>query len=178
MSDKFKKVETAAHVALIVLAVLLSAALYKRFFSARTHDRLNRSQVKAGTHLSSLGVEWAESRRTILLALSTSCHYCTDSAPFYRQLAQECADREDLKLVAAFPQPTSDARRYLSGIGVVVDDVIHVSPDDLGISGTPTLILVDGNGTAQRVWKGKLPSDKEFEVLNEVRREIAAPLSQ
>lgn len=74
-------------------------------------------------------------------------------------------------MVAFFPQPVGEAQKYLSDLGVVVDEVNQVRLDALGVSGTPTLILVDGAGTVRKVWTGKLPPDKESEMLSELRRE-------
>ncbi len=106
-----------------------------------------------------------------MLVLSTGCHYCTESAPFYQQTALERGKRADVRSVALFSQPVGNARKYVSGLGVVVDEVNQITPDVLGVKGTPTLILVDITGSVQKIWPGKLPSDKELEVLNELRSE-------
>ena len=55
-------------------------------------------------------------------------------------------DHGDTRLVAVFPQENGEGERYLSDLGVKVDEVEQASFGDLGISGTPTLILVDGGG--------------------------------
>lgn len=44
------------------------------------------------------------------------------------------------------------------------------SPAVLGIRGTPTLILVDATGNVRKVWIGKLPTEKESDVLDELLR--------
>jgi hypothetical protein len=36
----------------------------------------------------------------------------------------------------------------------------------VGVSGTPTLLLIDGGGAIKESWVGKLPPDKETEVLS------------
>lgn len=167
----FKKIEVVAHIAIIVVAILVSVVLVKNFLLPRTGGPDTGSQVGAGTRLLVPGVDWAKNRRTLMVVLSTNCRFCTASAPLYQQIALERAKREDVRMIAVFPQPIGDAQKYLNDLGVVVDEVKQVTPDVVGARGTPTLILVDGTGTVQKVWIGKLPPDKESEVLNELRRE-------
>lgn len=124
----------------------------------------------AGTRLSLPGIDWTRTGLTILLVLSKDCRYCTESAPFYQRLALEKAKHANIKLIAVFPQTVEVGRNYLTDLGVAVDDVKKVTPTDLAVRGTPTLILVDGTGTVQKVWPGKLPPDQESEVLSELRR--------
>jgi thioredoxin-related protein len=166
-----KKIELVAHIAIIVVAILVSVVLVKRFLLPRTHEPAAPSQIKIGTRLSLPGVEWAHSGRTVILVLSKDCRFCTASASLYQQIATERTALKNVRMVAFFPQPVGDARKYLNDLGVVVDDVKQVRLDALGVSGTPTLIFVDGTGTVQRVWTGKLPPDKASEVLSELRRE-------
>src|SRR5262245_8949746 len=166
-----KKIELVAHIAIIVVAILVSVVLVKRFLMPRAHEPASRSQVKIGTQLSLPGEDWAKSERTMILVLSKDCRFCTASASLYQQIATERTNVKKVRIVAFLPQPVGDARKYLSDIGVVVDEVNQVRLDALGVSGTPTLILVNGTGTVQKVWTGKLPPDKESEVLLELRRE-------
>ncbi len=66
------------------------------------------------------------------------------------------------------PQPVTEAEAYLKGEGVTVDEIRQSPLSDVEVSGTPTLVLVDSRGVVRSVWVGKLPSDKEKEVLNKV----------
>jgi thioredoxin-related protein len=167
----FKKVEFLAHIAVIVIAVLLGVVLVKRFLLTHTNKNTARPEITVGTRLSLPGIDWTKSGLTMLLVLSKDCRYCTESAAFYQRLALEKAKHANTRLIAVFPQAVEVGQNYLTDIGVAVDDVKKVTPTDLGVRGTPTLILVDGTGTVQKVWPGKLPPDKESEVLNELRRE-------
>jgi hypothetical protein len=38
-------------------------------------------------------------------------------------------------------------------------------PSSLGVQGTPTLLLVNKEGVITSSWRGKLPSEKELEVM-------------
>jgi thioredoxin-related protein len=102
------------------------------------------------------------------MVLSTTCRYCTASIPFYQKLAQQRSERAGLKLVAVMPQGIQESREYLSKHGIPVDEVRQAALDEVNVSGTPTLIEVDRSGTVVRSWVGKLPPEKESEVINSV----------
>jgi hypothetical protein len=113
-------------------------------------------------------VEWAKNSHTLLLVLQKGCHFCTESAPFYQQLIKQTSARNDLKLVALLPQPVAEGKQYLEEIGVDIADVRQVSPSQINVGGTPTLILVNNEGVATDVWAGKLPPDTEAQLLSKL----------
>jgi hypothetical protein len=162
------KIETTANVATIIVAALISAALIKPYLSrsstVRTATVTSVPGVIPGKSISGQlpGVSWTNNHRTLVLALSTTCHFCKDSIPFYRKLNTVPTD---VKMVAVLPQPVAEARKYLVTAGVRVDDVKQVSLGTLGVRGTPTLLLVNDRGTVTDVWTGKLQSDQETQVV-------------
>lgn len=162
-----KSIELSVNIAIITVAVLLSIVLVKNYLlPATSRDHQSAARVLPGTKLSAPIANWAANRRTLLLVLSDGCHFCSESAGFYQQLAQERAKHDDLRVVALLPQDTDKGRAYLDKLRVVVDDVKQTPISAVGVIGTPTLILVDGNGTVVESWLGKLPPEKEKEVLN------------
>lgn len=110
-------------------------------------------------------MDWTKGGQTLLLVLSTNCHYCTESAPFYQRLAQQKAGRPDIRTVAILPQVIGESQKYLSDHSVSVDEVTQSAPGALYAKATPTLILVDKAGSVLSSWVGKLSPDKEQEVL-------------
>ena len=132
--------------------------------------------VTAGTRLSLQDVNWTENKRTLLMVLSDGCRFCTESAEFYKKLLQERAKRNDVRIVAVLPQEIRVARAYLNKLGVSVDDVMQSPLNVVGVKGTPTLILVDDEGVIRGSWLGKLPAEKELEVLNRLRESQATRL--
>jgi peroxiredoxin len=170
MDNWHKKVELLANVAIIFIAIILGAILVNRYLlSAPTPPAVaERPGIQSGTKLSLPGMEWGRSRRTLLMVLSTNCHYCTESAPFYQKLAQEKTKHTDVGLLAVLPQSVEESRKYLDEHDVRVDEVRQVSPGALNVSGTPTLILVDQSGSVIESWVGKLSPEKEGEVLKRV----------
>lgn len=169
------KIETTANAATIVVAVLISSFLVKAYFFpnviAPTTATVLASEVAKGKSVDgrALGVDWKKNHRTLVLAISTTCHYCKDSVPFYRKLG---ATGTDVKMVAVLPQPVIEGQQYLGGAGVHVDEVRQVPLNTLGVRGTPTLLLVNDAGVVMDVWVGKLQSDQETQVLTALEKKI------
>lgn len=76
-------------------------------------------------------------------------------------------------MIALVPQTAGEGQAYLKKLGVDINDVRQVSFGGLGVSGTPTLILVDGGGKVAAAWVGALPADKEDEVISRLHPEQA-----
>jgi hypothetical protein len=163
----YKKVELLANVAIIVIALLLGAVLVKRYLmpTAQTSPPA-AAQIQPGTKINLPGVDWGKSDQTLVIALSEGCRFCSESADFYQRLAKEKASAGGVRLIAVLPQEVSQGQTYLSKLGVVVDEVRQSPLGAIGVSGTPTLLLVDNKGTVKQSWLGKLPPDKETEVLS------------
>lgn len=174
MRDIAKKLEVGAHIAIIVVAILVCVVLVKNYLLPRNEPQqpnapTPQQQVATGTQISLPDVDWSKNKRTLVAVLSTSCRFCTESASLYQQIATERSKRDDVKTIALFPQTVADAQQYLSRLGVTVDEIKQVEPSAVRARGTPTLILVDNTGTVKKVWIGKLPPEKEAEVLTELR---------
>src|ERR1700683_4205718 len=147
-----EKVGTTANVLTIALALLVAVVLV-RVNLTPTHVRASdRPSIKVGADMSRvpLKVNWSGNGQTLVLGLQTTCHFCTDSAPFFRRLAN--AATGNAKTVAVLPQPIDVSKRYLDGLGVHVDEIRQASLSTVGVSGTPTLLLVDASGHVKDVW--------------------------
>lgn len=171
------KIEVAANLSIIVVGLLLCVVLVKSYvIPAPARQSVGepagtRGIIKSGDAVAVSGVDWEKNGKTLLLVLSTTCHFCTQSGPFYQRLVKE---HGDAKLVALVPQSADEGQSYLKGLGVEVDDVRQASLGDLGVSGTPTLILVDGKGLAADVWVGALTPNRENEVVSRLSTERAS----
>jgi len=69
------------------------------------------------------------------------------------------------RLIAVLPQSVEAGRKYLSDLGITVDDIRQAQPSSLGVQGTPTLLLVNKDGVITSSWRGKLPPERELEVI-------------
>lgn len=178
-----KAIQVTANVAIIVTAVLLCAVLIKNYIIVKpvlldvnSRNQISRanqparpqgqSQIQPGVKLSLTGIDWAKNGKTLLLAVSNTCHFCSESAPFYQRLSH---GQRGTRLVAVLPQTVEEGRSYLDKLNVAVDEIKQAPLPSFGITGTPTLVLVDHNGMAVKSWVGKLGSDREAEVIASVQ---------
>lgn len=163
LSRTAKRLEIAANVAIITLVFVIALVFW------RNHTRLSAQSspdIRVG---SSLPTSLTNHQRTILLVLSTQCHFCTEGAPFYRLLVEQCRTR-GIHSVAVFPQSIPEGSAYLSNHGITVDAVQQISPRSINVQGTPTLLMLTDSGIVEHVWVGKLASDGQQQVLASIDR--------
>jgi hypothetical protein len=157
MENFNKRLELLTNVAIILVAVtLIGVVIYKVLPAAKPAPS---EQLKAGSEFSLPDVNWAENKKTLVLVLQKGCHFCSDSASFYKTLAERNQNTDKVKLVAAFPNSVDEAKNYLSELGVAITDIRHFNFGKV-IDGTPTLVLVDE--------QGKISEEEQavFEKLN------------
>jgi hypothetical protein len=175
-----KKLEVAANLALIITSVVVCTVLIKRFvlpsFPAAVVAKPNAgssqpsSQIAVGTKVSLPGIRWNQNVSTVVLALSTKCHFCTDSAPFYQTLMRE--HDPSIRVVAVLPQPQAESQTYLSKLGIAVESVT-AELSSIGVTGTPTLLLVDNQGQVKQSWVGKIAESEQSNVLTRIKDSIS-----
>jgi hypothetical protein len=69
-----------------------------------------------------------------------------------------------LKIVAVLPQPLAEAESYVRQSIAPSVQVISSRLDSMGVTGTPTLLLIDGNGKVQQAWVGELDDKDQQQV--------------
>jgi hypothetical protein len=183
-----KAAEIAANISLTIVAIVGAGVLIKNYLlqpapapitpapiSNASEAAVNKPSTAdvqkslEGAHLSIQGINWDESNETVLLALSNKCHFCSESAPFYKKLAENVAARKDVRVIAVFPQTADEGKKYLDDLGVSVADVRQAPPGSLGVKGTPTVMIVDKTGTVKQAWMGRLSVERESEVLGRLK---------
>lgn len=142
--------------------VLIGSLIFLRI--ANTAN-LVAGTMAPGTRIDVPGITWQDTRRTVVLALSTRCPYCTASAYFYRRL-KSSADVKGYRLVAVFPQPSDEARSYLESLHLEVLEIRELPLNRLGVTATPTLIVVDSQGRIVSAWVGQLSPAMEAAVVS------------
>ena len=151
---------------LIASLALILGVVYGYVVSSRS-PQSSLAVLPKGAKLKISGVEWSDSQRTIVLALSTHCHFCTASGDFYKRL-QEVARARGVPIVAVLPQPTDEARSYLENLGVPIAVVKQAPLVSLSVSATPTLMMVNSEGVVTESWTGQLSPKFEKEVISKL----------
>ena len=161
----YRRVEFAANVATILLAVVFSVLLANSLIrSSKPSQPAPFATLERGMKVSVPGVNWSGHQRNLILVLQKGCHFCSDSAQFYQELARTIGDRKDVQLIAALPQDEATSTEYLKSLGIKVGAIRQVDLPSIGIRATPTVLLTDSTGIVTDVWIGKLPPEKEQEV--------------
>jgi rhodanese-related sulfurtransferase len=169
-----RRVNWAVNVALALAGVALVLVLTRSYFGGK--GQAAAEPIEAGTKLSLKDVAWNEKGQTLVMALSSECRYCTESAPFYQRLVSGLAAGGKTRVVAVLPQSVSTGERYLRTLGVTPDRVLQANLSRIGFPQTPTLALVDTAGVVTETWVGKLSVSKQlalFERLGVSNNELA-----
>jgi thioredoxin-related protein len=170
------KVEVAANVIVILLAVVIgSVFLMDRFASGP-----GRYEVKVGDQLPGLhAYNWRAHERTLVLALRNGCHFCEDSMPFYRRLAQlEQSKQIGVHLIAVFPDDPAVVRQVVETQQLTIEVFPGTELGQVKVQATPTLMLVDEQGRVSNVWMGELPPTEEAQVIEVISKASAAESKQ
>lgn len=158
--------EKVANVVVILVAVLVAGLLIRNnFFNARSVADEN----PVGRTIKLDEVNTNAAKYTVMIALSTTCRFCNESVPFYQRLAAlRRAPGAKFQTVGIFREPPETAREYLNGKGLELDTVVSRSLSDVGVRGTPTLLVVDQTGKVVQAWAGALNEDKQKEVVAKI----------
>jgi len=167
------KIETMMNIVVIVLGVVVGSVFLKdHFFSPASQPE----SIKVGDKLANVkGWDWAAHDQTLVLGLKKGCHFCEDSAPFYQRLAAQ-PQHGGLTIVAVFPDTADEVKGVVQSEALRIPALAGVPLESLKISATPTLLLVDKNGTVENAWIGMLSPRQEREVMKATTGSTAAGL--
>lgn len=160
--------ETVTNIAIILLCIIASTVLVRNFFFAnKPAPRPN--EVKAGDSIEAVkSILPAGSQKALVVAISPTCGYCTQSMPFYKRLMEERDKKgSPVKIVGAVPAPEAKApeEQHMNAAGLKFDSLADISFSSIKVPATPTVLLVDGTGKVEQVWVGKLDEKGEKQVL-------------
>jgi hypothetical protein len=146
---------------LIICVVVGVAVLYgvNRFLPAPP-----AGHPVVGSALILPGETFSNYPETLVLALQDTCHFCSESAPFYRRLEKAAQFNKKVHLVVILP-PNNNPD-YVKQLGLTIHDVKLTSFSPLHVGGTPTLIWIDNRGIVKKSWIGKLIPRFEQDVFN------------
>jgi hypothetical protein len=168
--------EKASNIAVIIAAGAIAVtAVYDRVvrpvpFGATPSDTFAK-QYK-GKPMPLPGFQQGMAPATLVLFVSKNCHFCAESVPFYQRLAAvRSASSGRLRIIASVPQALeteAEAREYFSEKEITLDGAQPAPFRLIGVTATPTLALVGDRGIVTDVWVGKLPPEKEQEVVSRI----------
>jgi len=158
-----RKLDVLANVATVVACCIVSYVLLTRSAA----PPMSSADYKAGEQMDKLrDVDYSQAAQTLVMFVRSSCHFCTESMPFYERVAISHAHTSGhLHIVALTGEPVETTAKYLADHSVAIDQVVPIDSNGSRFTGTPTLVLVDRNGTVTHAWRGKLNEERERELF-------------
>ncbi len=159
-----KRLDILTNVAVIITSVALLGFLGNSWYESHRAplSRSARTQALVGRTVTLPAVDFTRTGKTLVVAISSTCHFCEESQPFYRQLAESQGNK--VSLVAVLPMPQRDAEDYVHSKISSSYRVVSASLATMGVDSTPTLLLVDSHGKVERAWIGKLDDAGQKQV--------------
>jgi hypothetical protein len=169
-ADVMTKLETVTHVFLIGVCCLAGGLLIEQRFFSSPETGAELPAALVGREVKLPGADWQAAPLSVVLQISSTCHFCNESMPFYRQLmAARQAQAAKVPVIVASADAVAVIRKHLEDEQVSVDKVLHSRMEAFG-TGTPTVYIVDSKGVVKRAFVGKLDSSGEKELLSIVER--------
>jgi thioredoxin-related protein len=163
--------DTVANIAIILVCAIAAFILIRNnFFNKNQQAGGPRPpEVEVGEQFDALRqVVPAGADRALVVAVSPTCHFCTESMPFYKRLIDERNQKgSNTKVIAAVPveEAKAEEQKTMTGSGVSPDALVTLDFKEIKVPGTPTILLVDNQGKVLDVWVGKQESSGEEEIL-------------
>lgn len=164
------KLERLAYICLITVSLLSIGILIKHsFFPPRQTYSLNLPKL-VGRQLDIPGAKWSKTHVNVVVFLSTKCHFCEASMPFYRHLISERnVENSFINMVAISREPSKTVQDHLLAENVRFDQVYQLQKSNTWLRATPTFLLVDGSGVIKQALIGELNSSRQQEIFNLIR---------
>ena len=147
-----KRLDVMTNIAVMITSVALLGFLGNSWYENHHARPLSAYKARAlvGESVTVPGVDFRLKKKTLIIAISSTCHFCQESQPFYRQLVEMHGAKTDL--LAVLPMPQRDAEEYVHSKISSSLKAISTSLDAMGVSGMPTLLLVNSYGKVEQAW--------------------------
>lgn len=156
--------DRAANVVFIVACLVIVGAGVNRLWRVEMSVEAREEFLAGGTLAPFPLADDDGATRLLCVVISSNCHYCSDSLPFYRRLAAvggHSSNSPRLVFVTIEPRETTEA--YLRRGNIAAPSVLTLArlPQ---IPGIPSLVLLDRHRRVERSWVGRLSRRQEAEV--------------
>jgi peroxiredoxin len=183
MSGLTKKIEVTSNIVVILVAILFGATLVNNYLLLKSVSSKNENNARTkndgaarliGKSIQLPGVDWAPNKQSLILFIRSTCHFCTESAEFYRQLVKNQFQKPDTALIAVSTDSIVTTKSYLTSLDLPITTIVQSDLSTIGVPGTPTILQVDRGGLVTNVWLGKLDKESELRVLAQLQEPVVA----
>jgi peroxiredoxin len=116
-------------------------------------------------------------RKTVLMVFSPRCPYCTENMPNWKAIARGI-DAKSFRVVAVSTssEGVKDyvAKHDLTNVSVIAD-IEPKNRVDYEMTLTPQTVLIAPDGTAEKVWTGRIGEAERGEIEQRLGVELPAP---
>jgi hypothetical protein len=160
--------ETASTIAVMIAALVVSGVFLLSYLKPKTKPMPTlKAGFEKGQRLPPIpGISYGDAPKTLVIALNTNCRFCSESVPFYNRLAEaQRSNKTPVRILTVFPNSEHEVQQYTQEHQFALTSKSAVSLQSLNIDATPTMILLDRNGTIVDFWVGKLSESAEEQVV-------------
>jgi len=168
MQQTFPKLETLTNVAILFTAVFCIVTWTRAFLATPAAPSDGSAYYSPGEGIPPIdGVNFSNGATNLVLIVSSTCRFCTESMPFYRRVVESRnSSGARVQLVVLGQESRASLLEYLASHAFVADVVISVGGNSgLKVNRTPAILQTDGSGRILRTWNGRLSTSAEEAVL-------------
>src|ERR1051326_4717827 len=126
------KLERVTNGLVIVVCCVSLFMLIESRFKQTAREKAMTPPDPVGRLVTLAGVDWHAAPITVLLQLSSTCHYCNDSMPFYQQLAAiRKGQFSQTALIVSSQDSVPTREDHLAKQHVAVDKIVHARLDSI-----------------------------------------------
>lgn len=143
-----KKLDVLANLAIIVTCLLAIGIMLSKA-GMLPAERFFSDKPQTGDSLPALWrVKSGNAAPAVVAVLRSTCGFCTESMPLYRELTRIRRNRAGtaVPFIVVSNESPETITKYLSSHGVTASRIVTVPTAAMGAPGTPTLFVVDDDG--------------------------------
>lgn len=157
------RLETLSNVVVIAAGLVVLAAYARPWFSSQPAARSAAETYVIGDRIRSTS-DVTFDKHTFLLYTKSTCAYCDASMGLYRDMIAKGA-----RVIAFTAEDAEVNRGYLASHKVSPEKVLPLRGSGIAFRVTPSLVLVDREGTVVNTWWGKQNRETEEAILRSVQ---------
>ena len=162
----------ASIVLLAIFAGTLGTLIWPRISGAVGIQPKPQLAYETGTAIDTPPEWYQGAPYTLLLFARASCTACQSAEPFFKRLIHDIGSTIRVVLVTSAGEADQDAK-YARDLGLA-SQAIRTATPGLKVRVTPTLVLVDRQGTVVETWEGVGPPDKQTQIAESLTSRLAS----
>lgn len=110
---------------------------------------------------------YGDTDKTLIIALSTKCRYCTEEVTFFNELAGT-RNNNSTRILAVFPESSDEVEQYVRAKNLTINFIAGIKLEQLNLASVPAEILVDRKGKILNFWIGGLAEGVKREITEAI----------